>query len=194
MRSFWNITIGFFLLSTVLVFSDASKAQELPQQKEARPAGAQSIEHGKYLVKTSGCNDCHTEGYLLQQGNVPEDQWLMGSSLGWWGPWGTTYPKNLRILMSGLTEDQWVTAAHTLKVLPPMPWWGVREMNDTDLRSIYLLIRSLGPVGKQAPAYLPPGQKPNPPYAEFFLGPAAGAAGQEARPPAEPRPLGPSSQ
>jgi mono/diheme cytochrome c family protein len=177
MRSFPVIAIGFVLISSAFFVSATLKVEENPPQKEARPVSVQSIERGKYVVKTSGCNDCHTEGYLLQEGNVPEDQWLMGSSLGWSGPWGTTYARNLRIFMNGLTEDQWVDIAHTLKVMPPMPWWGVREMTDSDLRSIYLLIRSLGPVGEKAPAYLPPGQKPKPPYAEFFFGPPGNSAG-----------------
>jgi mono/diheme cytochrome c family protein len=55
------------------------------------------IERGRYLVRITGCNDCHTEGYAEAGGEVPEEQWLKGSALGWRGPWGTTYGTNLRI-------------------------------------------------------------------------------------------------
>lgn len=56
-----------------------------------------SIERGRYLAKIGGCNDCHTPGYGLSGGQVPEAQWLVGDQLGWNGPWGTTYPSNLRL-------------------------------------------------------------------------------------------------
>ena len=29
------------------------------------------IERGKYLIVVGGCNDCHTPGYLLEDGNSP---------------------------------------------------------------------------------------------------------------------------
>jgi len=37
--------------------------------------------------------------------------WLTGDILGWRGPWGTTYPANLRLLASQITEDEWVKRA-----------------------------------------------------------------------------------
>src|ERR671925_460056 len=67
----------------------------------------ESVERGRYMVTIGGCNDCHTAGYAQQEGNVPEAQWLTGDSLGWHGPWGTTYPPNLRLYMQDLTEDEW---------------------------------------------------------------------------------------
>ena len=30
------------------------------------------VARGRYLLKTSGCNDCHTHGYLQPEGNIPE--------------------------------------------------------------------------------------------------------------------------
>lgn len=49
-------------------------------------------ERGRYLLKKSGCNDCHTPGYAQSGGAVPEKDWLTGDSLGWRGPRGTTHP------------------------------------------------------------------------------------------------------
>ena len=40
-------------------------------------------------------------------------------------------------------------------------------MDETDLRALYQFIRYLGPAGKPAPAYVPPGQEPTTPYALF---------------------------
>ena len=61
-----------------------------------------SIEHGQYLIKVSGCNDCHTAGYIMLDGNVPVNQWLKGDVFGWRGGWGTTYPSNLRLFVKDL--------------------------------------------------------------------------------------------
>ncbi len=128
---------------------------------------SESIEQGRYLVKIAGCNDCHTPGYLLSEGKVAEEQWLVGDGFGWRGPWGTTYATNLRNRIHGLTEDQWVAYARTLKARPPMPWFALNDMKENDLRSIYQFIRHLGPGGGESPAYLSPDQEPPPPYALF---------------------------
>ncbi|MDX1487796.1 MAG: hypothetical protein R3268_06320, partial [Acidiferrobacterales bacterium] len=55
------------------------------------------VERGRYLSVIAGCNDCHTSGYLWSNGDVPEKDWLTGDTLGWRGPWGTTYAVNLRL-------------------------------------------------------------------------------------------------
>jgi mono/diheme cytochrome c family protein len=127
----------------------------------------QLIERGQYLVKVSGCNDCHTPGYLPNNGNVPVELWLTGDNFGWNGPWGTTYGANLRLFMKDMTEQQWIQVAKTMRRRPPMPWFNLNTMNDDDLRAIYHFVRSLGDAGKPAPAYVPVGQTPNPPYATF---------------------------
>ena len=127
----------------------------------------QLIERGRYLIKISGCNDCHTPGYLPNNGNVPAEQWLTGDSFGWNGPWGTTYGSNLRLFMKDMTEQQWVQVAKTLQRRPPMPWFNLNAMTDDDLRAIYHFVRSLGEPGAPAPAYVPVGQQPNPPFAVF---------------------------
>jgi mono/diheme cytochrome c family protein len=127
------------------------------------------LERGRYLVTIAGCNDCHTAGYMLKNGKVPEAEWLTGDILGWSGPWGTTYAPNLRQVLANFTADQWVAYARTLKARPPMPWYSLNRMTEKDLRAIHALIRHLGPTGGPAPSYLPPGQEPKPPYARFLL-------------------------
>lgn len=124
-------------------------------------------ERGRYVVTISGCNDCHTPDYAASGGNVPESRWLTGDALGWRGPWGTTYPVNLRLYMQNLGEKEWVAKARTLETRPPMPWFNVRKMSDGDLRAIHRYIRSLGPAGEPAPAFVPPTQEPRPPYVTF---------------------------
>lgn len=133
----------------------------------AQPLDTQLVERGKYLVKISGCNDCHTPEYLLSGGKTPQKLWLSGSSFGWKGPWGTTYAPNLRILVEGLTEKAWIEMAKNLKTRPPMPWYVLNEMKDEDLSAIYHFIRSMGAEGEPAPQYLPPDIEPKTPYALF---------------------------
>lgn len=125
------------------------------------------VERGRYIVLIGGCNDCHTPGYAPSGGKVPEKDWLTGDSLGWNGPWGTTYASNLRIYMQDLTEDQWAKTAKTLSTRPPMPWFNLHHMTDRDLRAIHRFIRQLGPVGKPAPAYLPPDKQPPAPFVQI---------------------------
>lgn len=134
---------------------------------QAESADAASVERGKYLVMISGCNDCHTPGYMLSEGKTAEADWLTGDSFGWRGPWGTTYATNLRLRLQALTEDQWLAYAKNLEVRPPMPWFNLNQMKDDDLRAIYRYIRRLGPAGDPAPAFVPPGEEPSPPYALF---------------------------
>jgi mono/diheme cytochrome c family protein len=125
------------------------------------------VKRGRYIVAIAGCNDCHTPNFAPSNGKVPEAQWLTGDALGWRGAWGTTYATNLRLSMQALTEDQWVAKAKNLTARPPMPWFNVRRMSESDLRAIYRYVRHLGPAGKPAPDYVPPARMPQGPYVQF---------------------------
>jgi mono/diheme cytochrome c family protein len=138
-----------------------AKPQAPRQQQQAL------IDHGRYLIKVSGCNDCHTPGYGPAAGKVDEKLWLTGDSLGWRGAWGTTYPTNLRLYMQSHSEASWLQTARTFQPRPPMPWFNVHAMSDRDLRAIYHYVRALGPAGQPAPAYVPPGQEPAGPVVSF---------------------------
>ena len=126
-----------------------------------------SVERGRYLVVIGACNDCHTSGWLQSSGQTPEDQWLTGSALGWRGPWGTTYAANIRITMDAFDEDDWVMIAKEIEYRPPMPWWALRAMTETDLRSIYRFVKQLGDPGEMAPSFVGPGEEPTTPYVLF---------------------------
>ena len=125
-------------------------------------------ERGEYLVNNvAGCNDCHTPRYAETGGAVPEAEWLTGAAVGWRGPWGTTYPINLRLHMSALSEQQWLVDARAVRSRPPMPWFALRDMSDRDLRAIYRFVRALGARGEPAPPYLPPDRVPPMPFVQF---------------------------
>lgn len=127
---------------------------------------ADDIRHGRYLIQTTGCNDCHTPGYMQKDGQVPESEWLTGDAMGWQGPWGTTYPANLRLLAHSITEAQWLARARQ-PMRPPMPSPSLRAMTDADLKAIYRYVKSLPLKGPAAPAYVPPGGKVATPYLDL---------------------------
>ena len=155
-----NISIVFALVVLLISLS-------FPSFGEKSARGKSSISDGRYLVKISGCNDCHTNEWYQAEGKIPEPDWLAGDITGWSGPWGTTYAPNLRLFFEGISEEAWVDMARKLKTRPPMPWWALRTMKDRDLRKAYRFIKSLGPKGQQAASYLPPGQAPKAPYFLF---------------------------
>ena len=141
-------------------------ALALPAAAQQQKADA-SVARGRYVVAIAGCNDCHTPNFAPSGGKVPESEWLTGDALGWRGPWGTTYPPNLRLSMPQMGEDQWVKKAKTLSTRPPMPWFNLHRMSESDLRAIYRYVRHLGPAGKPAPQYVPPDKTPPQPYVQF---------------------------
>jgi len=156
-----------FAISVVVTIAGCASEQENETTFPHVSAG-DPVEAGRYLVIISGCNDCHTDGYLMNEGQVPEDDWLAGSPVGWQGPWGTTYPTNLRLRVQEWNEDQWVQNLKKRKALPPMPWMNINQMDERDMRAIYTYIKSLGPKGEHMPLAVAPGEVPATPYLSLF--------------------------
>jgi mono/diheme cytochrome c family protein len=133
----------------------------------AQPPAKEAVDRGRYIAVIGGCNDCHTPGYAEKDGNIPEAQWLVGSPLGFRGPWGTTYPANLRLLVKDMDAEGWMQFTANLHTQPPMPWYDVRAMNAEDRGALFDFIRSLGPAGGEAPASVPPDQTPKGPVVQW---------------------------
>jgi mono/diheme cytochrome c family protein len=131
---------------------------------DAHVAAKTPVEAGRYIVMTAGCNDCHTPGYSFSNGQVAELDWLAGNPVGWYGPWGTTYASNLRLMVADMTEDAWVKMLHERHERPPMPWTAVNAMSEQDTRAIYQYIKSLGKHGQKMPEPLPAGTEPKTAY------------------------------
>jgi mono/diheme cytochrome c family protein len=160
--------LKMFLAASAAYLVISATQPAMAQQKIANgKLDAQQIARGRYLVKVAGCNDCHTAGFAMAGGKIPESQWLMGGKLGWRGPWGTTYAINLRLFMSSLTQDQWVQVAKSMQSRPPMPWWALHDMNQQDLKALYAYVKWLGPAGEPAPNYVPPELEPVGPVVQF---------------------------
>ena len=161
-----NLLMLIVIGSLMFIGCELKTEEEADPQMKSEPhvMAENQIAAGRYLAIVAGCNDCHTEGYLQTEGDVPEEDWLAGSSLGWQGPWGTTYPSNLRLAVQDYTEEDWVMIIHEREDLPPMPWMNINQMSERDAKAIYQYIKSLGPKGEYVPDALDPGVEPETPY------------------------------
>lgn len=125
---------------------------------------AAQVERGRYLTLMGSCNDCHTPGTFY--GAADYSRQFSGSELGWQGPWGVTFPRNLtpdeetgigkwsardivNALRTGVRPDGSV-------ILPPMPWPMYATMTDEDAYAIAAYLKSLPPVRHRAPDRIAP--------------------------------------
>ena len=132
---------------------------------------AERLARGEYLVTIGGCHDCHTPGMIY--GAPDFGRALAGSEIGWKGPWGITFPRNLtpdretglgtwseddivRALRAGMRPDR-------TRVLPPMPWPNYARLSDADAYAIAAYLKSLPPVEHRVPDRLAPGVPANGP-------------------------------
>lgn len=175
----WNLIAGTGLLIALTRLTQYGYGKVTAASAAAAPgapavavsAGAaegdarRRAEHGRYLVRTAGCNDCHTPGFMQQGEKVPESEWLTGVPLGWRGPWGTSYASNLRLHVAAFPDAAtWIAMVRSRNGLPPMPWPSLHAMTDADLGDVFAYIRSLEPKGAAMPTTVPPGEMPVTPY------------------------------
>lgn len=140
-----------------------------PRATSARSADTRSREElvarGKQISYSSACHDCHTPGGLY--GNPDSTRAMSGSELGWEGPWGVTYPRNLtpdpETGIASWTEEDIVKAFRSgirpdgTPILPPMPWPVYARMSDEDAYALAAYIKSVMPIRHKAPDRVPPG-------------------------------------
>lgn len=158
----WITTTGACLLGAFALSCGTQTAQQAGAPAEDR------IARGRYVSLICACNDCHTPGGLY--GAPDTTRLLSGSELGWQGPWGVSYPRNLtpdpETGIASWTEDDIVKAVRTGQrpdgspLLPPMPWPMYANLNDEDAYALAAYLKSLPPVKHQVPAVVPPDQKP----------------------------------
>ena len=158
----------------------AGKPQAAPAASATSEARKAAIARGQYLATTMGCNDCHTPGTFY--GSPDFSRRLSGSELGWKGPWGVSFARNLTPDMeTGLgywSEAEIVNALRTgvrpdgKTLLPPMPWPNMSVLTDADAKAIAAYLMSLPPVKHEVPDAVPPGQPYAGPVCEFPPPPA----------------------
>ncbi|HVY50630.1 MAG TPA: c-type cytochrome [Devosia sp.] len=126
-----------------------------------------SVANGERISIIGGCHDCHTVGYGESGGKIDPANALKGNPVGYGGPWGVNYAKNLRLTASKMSEDDWVKFLQTFTAGPPMPFYNVHALNEAEMRSLYQYIKSLGEVGGPVPDDVPPGGKVTTPYVDL---------------------------
>ncbi len=164
------VPLFVFSVLAASAFGMACARQEgAPQGTAATPAAmtlADSIALGERLSYTTGCNDCHTPGFFY---NAPDyTRMLSGSEVGWTGPWGTTYPRNLtpdvETGIGSWSEDDIVKAVRTGQrpdgspLLPPMPWPNFARMTDLEAHSLAKFLKSIPAIKHAMPPADPPGK------------------------------------
>lgn len=145
----------------------AAAAGLIAMSLTAAAADGVSVEEGQRVAIVGGCHDCHTDGYAASGGRIDPENALRGSAVGFRGPWGTTYPANLRLTLAKMSEDEFVGYGRTVKTRPPMPWFNMHAMREGELRSFYRYVKSLGEPGMPAPQYAEPGDEPITPFIVF---------------------------
>lgn len=155
------------LLALLLLTPSALVAQ--PGDARGRP---RLVERGRYLVAIMDCGGCHTPGSL---GGKPDgSRALAGSAIGFGGPFGVVYPKNLtpdpetglgawteaeidRAIRKGQSRDG-------RPLVPIMPWPSYAVLSDADARALVAYLRSLAPIRFEVPKNVKPGEPPPAPY------------------------------
>ena len=142
-RSGAGLVAGIGLLLAGI--AGCAQPEQAAESAEAAMAAAPSVELGEYLVRTSGCDDCHTPKLMTEQGPaldasrrlsghpaaeampaVPAgvltaDGWaglMNAGATAWAGPWGVSFAANLTSDATGIgtwTEEQFVAALRSGK-------------------------------------------------------------------------------
>lgn len=96
---------------------------------------------------------------------LPPGPWTVTTTwdlTAWSGPWGVSYAINLtpdeNTGIGTWSQETFMKAIRTGRhmgvsrpILPPMPWWIIRNLSDDDLRSVFLYLKSLPPVRNRVP-------------------------------------------
>ena len=101
---------------------------------------------------------------------LPPGPWVFtgtATMTAWSGPWGTSYTANLtpdpETGLGRWSEQEFVDAIRSGRhrgrgrpILPPMPFAMIRNLNDTDLRSIFAYLRTVPAIANPVPQPLAP--------------------------------------
>lgn len=168
----WTAISLTVLSAALAVFAASCSA---PAEKTAAVPAVDPLERGKYLVTSGPCNDCHTPGTFW--GAPDFTRTLSGSEMGWVGPWGTVFARNLtpdpETGLGNWTVEQIATAIRTgnrpdgRQLAPAMPWQSFANFTQEDAIAIATYLKSLPPIQHKVPDVLPPGAKYNGPTLQF---------------------------
>ena len=124
------------------------------------------VERGKYLVKSIGCEDCHSP--IREDASMVEDLRLAGGQRWDLYPYDNVVSYNLtsdkETGLGNWTDDQLKTfltkgiRRNGTRMIPyPMPWPAFAHMKESDLNAIIAYLRTLPPVYNKIPEPQSPG-------------------------------------
>jgi hypothetical protein len=101
---------------------------------------------------------------------LPPGPWVMtaaGTNTSWAGPWGVSFTANLtpdkETGLGDWTEEMFIatmkTGRHQGKgrpLLPPMPYFNLKGLNDEDIKSVFAYLQSLPPIRNRVPQPVDP--------------------------------------
>jgi len=171
---------GSALAASATLWSCSPARQDTTTTTPAAASPEDKVKRGEYLVTITGCNDCHTPGSFYDGADMTRT--LSGSEMGWKGPWGISFPRNITPdSATGIgtwTEQQIVDAIRQghrpdgTPLNPPMPWPDFAHFTDDDAFAVAAYLKSIPPVHHVNLPLVPPGQKYSGSYAEFPPPPA----------------------
>jgi mono/diheme cytochrome c family protein len=140
----------------------------------AQQANSAAVERGRYLVRITGCHDCHspkvqgmTPNLDLALSGRPSTTQLPSDTktevhasadlTAWTGPWGFSVASNLTPepttgIGTRYNEASFIATMRTGKkpngtpVMPPMPSEVYQNMTDDDLKAIFAYLRTIKPI------------------------------------------------
>jgi mono/diheme cytochrome c family protein len=149
-------------------------AAALGDAQQPPASGNAAVERGRYLVRITGCHDCHSPKI---KGMTPDlDRALSGRPTttplptptkdevhaspdltAWTGPWGFSVASNLTPepttgIGTRYTEAAFIATMRTAKkpngtpINPPMPSDVYQNMTDDDLKAIFAYLRTIKPI------------------------------------------------
>ncbi len=159
-----RVALSMLVASTLVAATIALTAATPDKSTSAK---AKMIARGEYLATVMNCNDCHTPGSMY--GAPDFSRKLSGSELGWKGPWGVTYPRNLTPDMeTGIGKWSEQDIAKALRtgmrpdgsiIQPPMPWPNFTKLTDEDVAALAAYLKSIPAVSHKVPDRAPPDQE-----------------------------------
>jgi hypothetical protein len=114
-----TMLIASMLLALVAPATAGAQSDSRLRGNDKQVRGDDKLERGKYLVTTSGCNDCHTpwkmgpkgpepdmermlsghpQDMALPPAPLPQGPWIVAAAAtntAWSGPWGVSFTANL---------------------------------------------------------------------------------------------------
>jgi mono/diheme cytochrome c family protein len=173
-RSRLILLAGSVAASALVAVTAATTATARSRTQDEKPfvSASSPIAAGEYLMVVAGCHNCHTANWVEKQGNVAAADQLTGNPVGYYGPWGTAYGKNLRQVADRQGEEHWVQVMRTAdggEGKLPMPWHDASKFSDKDLRALYQYTKSLGPNPVRLPRGTKPGVKPTSAYIDLTV-------------------------